>query len=76
MTIDRDLQIYHSRPKEMVFEFIRAVNSDLSKVFGWFLANSLKLNLSKSMVLPIYRNHLLDPLPALFLGDYFIPYVL
>jgi hypothetical protein len=27
------------------------------------------------MVLPIYRNHLLGPLPALFLGDDFIPYV-
>jgi hypothetical protein len=34
------------------------------------MANSLKLNLSKSMVLPIYRNHLLGPL-----GDDFIPYV-
>jgi hypothetical protein len=27
------------------------------------------------MVLPEYRNHLLGPLPALFLGDDFIPYV-
>jgi hypothetical protein len=27
------------------------------------------------MVLPIYRNHLLGPLPALFLGDDFISYV-
>jgi hypothetical protein len=27
------------------------------------------------MVLPIYKNHLLGPLPALFLGDNFIPYV-
>jgi hypothetical protein len=27
------------------------------------------------MVLPIYRNHLLGPLPALFFGDDFIPYV-
>jgi hypothetical protein len=27
------------------------------------------------MVLPIYRNHLLGPLAALFLGDDFIPYV-
>jgi hypothetical protein len=49
-----DLQIYHSRPREMLFECIREVNSDLSKVFEWFLANSLKLNPSKSMVLPIY----------------------
>jgi hypothetical protein len=40
------------------------------KVFEWSLANS-----SKSMVLPIYRNHLLGPLPAFFLGDDFIPYV-
>jgi hypothetical protein len=28
------------------------------------------------MVLPIYRNHLLGPLAALFLGNDFIPYVL
>jgi hypothetical protein len=62
-----DLQIYHSRPKEMLFECIREVNSDLSKVFEWSFANSSKLNPSKSMVLPIYRNHLLGPLPALFL---------
>jgi hypothetical protein len=26
------------------------------------------------MVLPVYRNHLLGPLPALFLDDDFIPY--
>jgi hypothetical protein len=70
-----DLLIYHSRPKEMVFECIRAVNSDLSKVFEWFLANSLNLKSTKFMVLPIYRNHLLSPHPALFLGDDFIPYV-
>jgi hypothetical protein len=62
-----DLQIYHSRPKEMLFECIREVNSDLSEVFEWSFANSSKLNPSKSMVLPIYRNHLLGPLPALFL---------
>jgi hypothetical protein len=66
-----DLQIYHSRPREMLFECIRKVNNDLSKVFEWSLANSLKLILSKSMVLPIYRNQLLGPLPALFLGDDF-----
>jgi retron-type reverse transcriptase len=48
-----DLQIYHSRPKEMLFECIREVNSDLSKAFEWSFANSLKLNPSKSMVLPI-----------------------
>jgi hypothetical protein len=63
-----DLQIYHSRPRKMLFECIREDNSDLSKVFEWSLANSLKLNPSKSMVLPIYRNHLLGPLPALFQG--------
>jgi hypothetical protein len=27
-----DLQIYHSRPREMLFECIREVNCDLSKV--------------------------------------------
>jgi hypothetical protein len=70
-----DLQIYYSQPREMLFECIREVNSDLSKVFEWSLANSLKLNASKLMVPPIYRNHLLGPLPALFLGDDFIPYV-
>jgi hypothetical protein len=59
----------------MLFEYIRKVNSDLSRVFEWALANSLKLNPSKSMVLPIYRNYLLGPLPALFHGDYFISYV-
>jgi hypothetical protein len=69
------MQIYHSRPREMLFESIREVNSDLPKVFEWSLANSLKLNSLKFMVLPIYRNHLFGPLPALFLGDDFIPYV-
>jgi hypothetical protein len=63
-----DLQIYHSRPKKMLFECIREDNSDLSRVFN-------PLNPSKSMVLPIYRNYLLGPLPALFLVDEFIPYV-
>jgi hypothetical protein len=71
-----DLQIYQSRPREMLFECISEVNSDRSKVFECFLANSLKLNPSKSMVLPIYRNHLLGPLSALFLGDDFIPDIL
>jgi hypothetical protein len=65
-----NLQIYHSRPRECICE----VNSDLSKVFEWSFANSLKLNPSKSMVLPIYRNHLIVPLPAIFLGNDFIPY--
>jgi hypothetical protein len=59
----------------MLFECIREVNSDQSKVFEWSLANSLQLNPSKSMVLPIYRNYLLGPLPALFHGDDIIPYV-
>jgi hypothetical protein len=40
-----DLQIYHNRTKEMLFE----CNSYLSKVFEWSLANSLKLNPSKSV---------------------------
>jgi hypothetical protein len=70
-----DLQIYYSRPRKMRFECIREVNSDMSRVFEWFLSNSLKLNPSKSMVLPIYRNHLLGPLLAFFLYDEFIPYV-
>jgi hypothetical protein len=70
-----DLQIYHSQPREMLFEFIREVNSYLSKVFEWFFAYSLKLNPLKAMVLPINRNHLLGPLPALFLADDFVPYV-
>jgi hypothetical protein len=48
-----DLQIYHNRSKEMLFECIREINSNLSKVFEWSLASSLKLNPSKSMVLPI-----------------------
>jgi hypothetical protein len=64
-----DLQINYSRPRKMRFECIREVNSDLSRVFEWSLSNSLKLNPSKSMVLPIYRNHLLGPLLALFLDD-------
>jgi hypothetical protein len=68
-----DLQIYHSRPREMLFKC--EVNSDLSKVFEWSLANSLKLNPSKSMVLPINRTHLLGPFAAVFLGEDFIPYV-
>jgi hypothetical protein len=59
----------------LIKKCIREVNSDLSKVFEWSLANSLELNPSKSMVLPIYRNYLLGPFPALFLGDDFIPYV-
>jgi hypothetical protein len=63
-----DPQIYHNRPRELLFECIRQVNNDLS-------ANSSKLNPSNSMVLPIYRNHLLGPLPALFLDDDFMPYV-
>jgi hypothetical protein len=61
-----DLQIYHSRPREMLFECTRGVNSDLSKVFEWSLANSLKLNPAKSMVLPIYKNHLLGASSAFF----------
>jgi hypothetical protein len=70
-----DLQVYYSRPRELLFECIREVNNNLSSVFEWSLANYLKLNPSKSMVLPIHRNHLLGPLPALFLDDDFIPYV-
>jgi hypothetical protein len=43
-----NLLIYHSRPRERLFECIHEVNSDLAKVFEWFLANSLKLNPLKS----------------------------
>jgi hypothetical protein len=70
-----DLQIYHSRPKDLLSECIREVNSDLRKIFEWSCANLLRLNSAKSMVLPIYRGHLLDLFPPLFLGDKFIPYV-
>jgi retron-type reverse transcriptase len=46
-----DLQIYHSRPREILFECIREVNSDLSKVFEWSLVKGfLRLNPSKSMI--------------------------
>jgi hypothetical protein len=37
-----NLLIYHSRPREMLFECIHEVNS--SRVFECVLANSLKLN--------------------------------
>jgi hypothetical protein len=45
-----DLQIYQSRPRDMLFECIREVNSNLSKVFEWSLVNSLMLNPSKSTI--------------------------
>jgi hypothetical protein len=48
------------------------------KVFSiveWFRAYIFKSNPAKSMVSPIYMNYLLGPLPALFLGDNYIPYV-
>jgi hypothetical protein len=61
-----DLQIYHSRPREMLFECIREVNSDLSKVFEWSLANSLKLNPSKSMVLATIQKSLIRFCSAAF----------
>jgi hypothetical protein len=70
-----DLQIYHSRPRNLLSESIREVNSDIRKIFEWSRANHLTLNPTKSMVLPIYCGHLLDPLPPLFLGEDFIPCV-
>jgi hypothetical protein len=65
--------IIAGRGKCFLNEFVRL--TVISRVFEWSLANSLKLNPSKSMVLPIYRNYLLGSLPALFLVDDFIPYV-
>jgi hypothetical protein len=70
-----NLQIYHCWQRTVFFECIREVNSYLFRVFEWPLANFLKLNPSKSMVLPTYKNYLLGPLTRLFLGDDFIPYV-
>jgi hypothetical protein len=34
----KDLQIYHSRPREMLFECINEVNSDLSRVLNGLLS--------------------------------------
>jgi hypothetical protein len=44
------------------------------KICGWSHADVLRLNSEKSMVLPIYRDYLLGPVPALFHGDDSIPY--
>jgi hypothetical protein len=38
-----DLQINHSRLREMLFECIREVNIDLSKVFEWSLASGMSI---------------------------------
>jgi hypothetical protein len=57
-----DLQIYHSRPKDLLSDCIREVNSDLRKIFEWSRANFLRFNPAKSILLPIYRGHLLSPL--------------
>jgi hypothetical protein len=32
-----DLQIYHSRPRDMLSECIREVNSDLLRIFEWLI---------------------------------------
>jgi hypothetical protein len=54
-----DLQIYHSRSRNLLSECIREVNSDLRKIFEGSRANLMRLNSAKSIVLPIYRGHLL-----------------
>jgi hypothetical protein len=51
------------------------VNSDLRRIIEWSRVSLLRLNPAKSMVLPIFRGHLLAPLPPRFLSDDFIPYV-
>jgi hypothetical protein len=51
-----DLQIYYNRPRDLLSECIREVNSDLRRIFEWPRgprANLLRLNLAKSMVLPV-----------------------
>jgi hypothetical protein len=45
------LQTYYSRPRNMLSECIREVNSDLRKIFEWYPTNLLRLNPAKSMVL-------------------------
>jgi hypothetical protein len=64
-----DLQIYHSRPRKVLFECIRDVNNDLSKVFEWSLANSLKLNSQNNGAANIQKS-----LIGSNLGDDFISY--
>jgi hypothetical protein len=54
-----DLQIYHSRPRDMPSECIQKVNCDLRKFFEWSRVNFMRSNSAKSMVLFIYREHLL-----------------
>jgi hypothetical protein len=44
-----DLQIYHSRPREMLFDCIREVNNDLSKVFKSFEIYGAA-NIQKSLI--------------------------
>jgi hypothetical protein len=70
-----DLQIYHTRPRDLLSECIQEVNSDLRKIFEWSHANLLRLNPSKSLVLSMYRGHLLGHLPPVFLVDDIIPNV-
>jgi hypothetical protein len=67
-----DLQIYYSRPRDLLSEYIWEVKSDLRKIFEWSSANLLSLNPAKSMVLPVYRGHLLGPFPPLFLHSHLL----
>jgi hypothetical protein len=70
-----DLQIYHSRPRDMLSEYIQKVNCDLHKIFEWSRVNFLRSNSAKSMVLPIYREHLLGRSSSgTFFGDEVILY--
>jgi hypothetical protein len=43
MTEVQEFSIYHSRLRKMLFECIREVNSDMSKVFEWSLASGMSI---------------------------------
>jgi hypothetical protein len=64
-----NLQIYHSRPRNLLSVCIWKGNSDMCKIWAlWPRTNLLRLKLAKSMVLPRYRGHLLSHIEAKNLG--------
>jgi len=71
-----DVQLYISQPIGLVEDMVCRINEDLYRINSWARDNNLKLNPSKSLCLPIYKNFIdFDSLPVIFLNNSPIPYL-
>lgn len=70
-----DVQLYLSGEIESLHNIVRCINSDISKIFAWSVANGLQLNANKTQAI-IFKNRSVNIrlAPSIMVGDTEIAY--